>query len=85
MSGAVNLRGEPIDVQYLRLLAAQIARDAQELHDAIPEDEPGSMLTGVAGAALATLGEGIHQYVTLWEGTSIAERLDDIGPWGERG
>lgn len=73
-----------VDVQYLRLLAGQIARDAQALHDAIPEDAQGSGLPGAAGAALATLGEGIHQYVILWEGISTAERLEDIGPWGER-
>ncbi len=69
-----------LDLAYLRLLAGQIARDAQKLHDAIAE---GGAETPGFGAALATLGEGIHQYCLFAEGASLEERLADIGPWGE--
>lgn len=73
------------DLQYLRLLAGQIARDAQALHDAIPASaDPAAALPGAAGAALAVLGGGIHQYVLFWDGVTLQERLEDIGPWGER-
>jgi hypothetical protein len=69
---------EDRDLQYLRLLAGQMARDAQALHDAIPAADGRSVCEAASGmdSAIADLGELIHQYVLFWDGTTPQERLD---------
>lgn len=68
------------DLAYLRLLIGQMVRDGQALHEAITEDGLG---TRAFGPALANFGEGVTQYALFWEGATLAERLEGIGPWGE--
>ena len=69
------------DLAYLRLLIGQMVRDGQALIDAITED---GRETAAYCQALGTFGEGVHQYVVFWEGITVEERLEDIGPWGEQ-
>jgi hypothetical protein len=66
------------DLQYLRLLAGQMARDAQALHDAIPAagGREEYAAAGGIGSAIADLGELIHQYVLFWEDATPQERLE---------
>jgi hypothetical protein len=68
---------EDRDLQYLRLLAGQMARDAQVLHDAIGADRPvpdGS--PAAVGPAVANLGDLVHQWCMFWEDATPQERLD---------
>ncbi len=71
---------EDRDLQYLRMLAGQMARDAQALHDAIPAADSRSAYRAASGigSAIADLGELIHQYVLFWEDATPQERLDSL-------
>jgi hypothetical protein len=68
---------EARDLQYLRLLAGQIARDAQALHDAIPDAVSRDAYMAACDEitpAIANLGELVHQWCLFWEDATPQER-----------
>jgi hypothetical protein len=69
------------DLQYLRLLAGQLARDAQALHNAIPETLSRAAYMAAGGEitpAIADAGELIHQWCLFWEDATPQERLEAL-------